>query len=316
MCIIFMDKSEIGSYVKAGDIAKQVKEFARELIEPGMKLIDIAEGIDAKILELGGEFGFPVGLGLNEVAAHFTPAPGCEEVAEGILKIDVGVAVDGFIADTAFSIDLTEDGKYKDMIEFNKKVLAAASEVIRSGMKVSDIGDAVADFVLEEGSEEFVVVQALCGHSLAHNTIHTAPSVSNHRNKNGHVFDDNAFAVEPFVSMGTGEIVEGKAGGIFVLKGKGAVRDRDARKVVDYVREKFEGRPFCLRYLVRGVRDEELDVEEKKLKFALSTLVRSGVFYEYPILLEGSRGVVSQFENTFVVSDGRVICTTKDSSNL
>jgi len=305
-----MDKSDIESYVKAGEIAKQVKVFAREIIRPGMKLIDIAEKIDAKILELGGEFGFPVGLGMNEVAAHYTPVPGCEEVAEGVLKIDVGVAVDGFIADTAFSMDLTEDGEFEDMLEFNEKALARATEVIRSGMKVSDVGNAVADFVSEEGSEDFVVVKSLCGHSLAHNTIHTSPTVSNHRNKNGHIFDDTAFAVEPFVSMGTGEIVEGKAGGIFVLKGKGVVRDRDARKVVDFVREKFEGRPFCLRYLVRGVRDGELDVEERKLKFALGMLVRSGVFYEYAILFEGSHGVVSQFENTFLISDGEVLCTT------
>jgi methionyl aminopeptidase len=127
-----MDKAEFDSYVKAGEIAKEVKKFARGLIKPGVKLIDVAEAVDTKIFELGGEPAFPVNLSLNEVAAHFTPAPGDDKVAEGILKVDLGVAVDGFIADTAFSVDLTEDGKFKEMIELNEKILADVTARISS----------------------------------------------------------------------------------------------------------------------------------------------------------------------------------------
>jgi methionyl aminopeptidase len=297
-----MERSAFDSYVKAGEIAKQVKDFARDFIEPGMKLIDIAEAIDSKIVELGGDFAFPVGLGVNEVAAHYTPRPDSEEVAEGILKVDVGVAVDGYIADTAFSIDLTEDGRFKDLIEFNEGVLLAATEVVRDGMRVSDIGDAVHDFVLDKKDERFVVVKSLCGHSLDRDIIHTAPNVSNHKNDNHYVFDDNAFAVEPFCSMGTGEIIEGKMGGIYVLKKDRRVRDRDAMKVIEYVKKNFKTRPFCERYLVRA--------GFTRLKFVLSTLIREGVLYEYPILLEKSRKPVSQAENTFVVANGEVVCTT------
>jgi len=136
-----MEKSEIESYVKAGEISKKIKKFAQEFIKPKMKLIEIAEAIDAKILELGGDFAFPVNLSLNEIAAHYTPAPDDETIAEGILKVDIGVAVDGFIADTAISIDLTENKKWTKMIELNKKILEEITNKIRPDMEVCDVGN-------------------------------------------------------------------------------------------------------------------------------------------------------------------------------
>jgi len=296
-----MDKSEFDSYVKAGEIAKKVKEFAREIIKPGVKLIDIAEGIDAKILELGGEIAFPVNLGLNEVAAHFTPGNDCEEVANGILKIDLGICVNGFIADTAFSVDLSEDGRFKNMIELNRKVLDAASKVVRVGMRVGDVGEAVQD-VMDDAGDDFVVIGGLCGHGLGENLIHTAPSIPNYRNDNDRVLDNMGFAIEPFLTSGDGEIFEGKGGGIYSLKDGGAVRDRDARKILEFVRERYGTRPFCARWLERE--------EFVKLRFALKTLVKLGIFYEYPMLIEKSRKPVSQIENTFVIFGNEVLCTT------
>jgi methionyl aminopeptidase len=296
-----MEKAEIDAYVKAGEIAKEVKVFARELIRPGMKLIDIAEGIDAKILELGGEFAFPVNLGLNEIAAHFTPAVGCEEVAEGILKVDLGVAVDGFIADTAFSVDLSEDGKFEEMIEFNEEILARASEVVKVGMEVRDVGEAVWR-VMDNVGDEFAVIKSLSGHSLAQDTIHAGLNISNYQNENKLVLDDIAFAVEPFVTSGVGDIFEGKGGGIYVLQSERNARDRDARKILEFIRENYGSRPFCARWLVKEGFG--------KLRFVLTTLVKQGILHEHAILIEKSRAPVSQIENTFVVANGKVICTT------
>ncbi|MFH0808420.1 MAG: type II methionyl aminopeptidase [archaeon] len=304
-----MDKSEIDSYVKAGEIAREVKEFARELVKPGMKLIDIADAIDAKILELGGDFAFPVNLGLNEIAAHFTPTSDCDIFAEGILKIDLGVVIDGFIADCAISFDLTTNGEFEEMIALNEKILTEASKTVKVGMKVRDVGEAVQN-VMDESGENYAVIKSLSGHALGKNTIHTAPTISNYRNDNKKILDNIAFAVEPFVTSGVGDIFEGKGGGIYALKGNGQTRDLDARKVLEFVQENYKTRPFCARWLLRKIRDKELDIVESKLKFVLGMLVRSGILYEYPILIEKSRKPVSQFENTFLIFDGKVICTT------
>jgi len=296
-----MEKNEIESYVKAGEIAKEIKSFARGLIKPGVKLIDVAEAIDAKIVELGGEPAFPVNLSLNEIAAHFTPAVGDESVAEGLLKVDVGVAVDGYIADTAFSVDLTKDGEFKEMLELNEKLLSEATKVVKSGMEVRDIGEACQD-ALEEWNEEngssFAVIKSLCGHSLAQGSIHAGLTISNYRNENKTVLDDIAFAVEPFVTTGVGDIYEGQPGGIYVLQSDDNVRDRDARLLLDFIRETFGTLPFCQRWIGE---------EFKKVRFSLSMMVKQGILHHYPQLIEKSRKPVSQFENTFVVADGKVV---------
>jgi methionyl aminopeptidase len=189
-----MDKFEFDSYIKAGEIAKKVKEFAREIIKPKMKLIDIAESIDAKILELGGEIAFPVNLGLNEIAAHFTPERECEEIANGILKVDLGICVNGFIADSAFSVDLSEDKKFEDMIKLNENILDAASRVVRIGMRVRDVGEAVQN-VMDNSRGNFVVIGGLCGHGLGKNLIHTTPSIPNYRNDNNKILNNMGFAI-------------------------------------------------------------------------------------------------------------------------
>ena len=319
-----MEKSEVESYVKAGNIAKEIKSFARGMIKPGVKLIDIAEGIDAKIIELGGEAAFPVNLSLNEIAAHFTPAVGDETKAEGLLKVDVGVAVDGYIADTAFSVDLTEDGKFKEMMELNENILESASSVVKAGMEVKDIGDACQDTLeawnASRGDGEsgmgnrFAIIKSLSGHALGKDQIHAGLTISNYRNDNKSELS-GAFAIEPFVTTGVGDIYEGQPGGIYVLQSDEPVRDRDARKLIAFVKERYKTRPFCLRWLaaaaeVSGVRCQVSGMTYNKIKFVISILVKQGVLHEYPLLIEKSKAPVSQFENTFVVGDGKVVCTT------
>ena len=320
-----MENNEFESYVKAGEIAKAVKSFARGLVKPGVKLIDIAKAVDAKIVELGGESAFPVNLSLNEVAAHYTPAPGDEMIAEGILKVDIGVCVDGFIADTAFSVDLTSDGKFGEMIALNEKILEAASGVVKVGMEVREVGDAVQETL--DGEEGFRVIKSLSGHSLGENDIHAGITISNYRNDNRKKFDDVAFAIEPFVTSGVGDIYEGRVGGIYVLQSEEQVRDRDAREVLKFVKENYKSRPFCLRWLVReaedGGRASRGDRQRvtgngkglsglsvNRLKFILGMLVKQGIIHEYPMLIEKSKAPVSQAENTFLISGGKVVCTT------
>lgn len=311
-----MNKKEFDSYVKAGEIARKIKKFARDLIKPGVKLIDVADAIDEKIFDLGGEPAFPVNLSLNEIAAHFTPEPDCEIVAEGILKVDIGVAVDGFIADTAFSVDLTSDGEYKEMIELNEEILGKISEEIlsgcpgvrASGCRVCDVGN-VAQGVLEKwnsnNDSRFSIIKSLSGHALAQDTIHAGLTISNYRNDNSTKLF-GAFAIEPFVTIGLGDVREGEPGGIYVLQSDSPVRDRDARGVLNFIKETFVTRPFCLRFL-----DGQFEgISLTRLKFILGGMVKQGILHEYPMLIEKSRAPVSQAENTFVINGENVVCTT------
>src|SRR3989338_7138381 len=116
-----MSPKELDTYKKAGSIAVKTITFARSFIKPGMLLLEIAEKIEAHIKKLDGSPAFPVNLSINEIAAHATPAYNDTETAHGLLKVDLGVHIDGFVADTAFSLDLENNDE-------NKRLIAAAEE--------------------------------------------------------------------------------------------------------------------------------------------------------------------------------------------
>ena len=69
-------KNALESYKKAGEIAKKVKTFIRPKIKPGVKVIELVDLAEKKIIELGGKTGFPVNISINHIAAHYTPPPG------------------------------------------------------------------------------------------------------------------------------------------------------------------------------------------------------------------------------------------------
>ena len=112
-----MDK-EITNIIKAGKICSDVKKWviSNSLVIKGVPLIDIAEKIENKIIELGGKPAFPVNTSINEVAAHYTPYFDDKSIAHGLIKIDFGVHVDGWAADNAISFDLENSQENKKLI--------------------------------------------------------------------------------------------------------------------------------------------------------------------------------------------------------
>src|SRR3989344_1896379 len=108
-----MEKNKI---IKAGEITKEIKIFARGFIKKNLSLLEIAERIETKMIALGGRPAFPVNLSIDNIAAHYTPSYNDETKAHGLLKVDFGVHIDGWISDTAFSIDLENSQENKKII--------------------------------------------------------------------------------------------------------------------------------------------------------------------------------------------------------
>ncbi len=294
-----MEQEVIEDYVQAGKIAKQVVEFAKGLIKPGMKLLEIADRVEEKIIGLGGGIAFPVNLSLNEVAAHYAPSSSDEKIAEGLLKVDIGVEINGYIADTAFSLDLTEDKKYTEMIGTNEKALANVLKKLNSESVVSDVAD-----LLHEISDEtdFLIINNLSGHSLSQYQVHSGTTISNYVNSNYKELKDMVIAIEPFFTTGRGEVYEAEHGEIFMLENEEKqVRNPDARKLLDFIKENYKTKPFCRRWL-----------EKKgfaKLNFLFGVLINEGVLYNFPVLVEKDKAPVSQAEHTVLFSD-KVLVTT------
>src|ERR1051325_8468106 len=94
----------------------------------------------AQIFKKGGEPAFPVNVSLNDIAAHYTAVPNDPITVKNndVLKIDVGVHIDGYIADTAVTVSY--DTKYQNLIDIAQKALDEAINIARSNTRVSDMG--------------------------------------------------------------------------------------------------------------------------------------------------------------------------------
>jgi methionine aminopeptidase len=158
-----MDSSELESYRKAGKIGVEVRAWSRKLVKPGAKLLDIAEAVESKIFEKGGRLAFPVNVCVNEVTAHYTPKFNDTAVLteNDVVSVDLGVHVDGFIADMAYTVDLT--GEYSKLLEVNELALEKSIEVVRPGASVSEIGEIVQSTITSAG---YKPIENLTGHEV------------------------------------------------------------------------------------------------------------------------------------------------------
>ncbi len=128
------------SYQRAGKIASEVRERARKKYHVGTTVFRICESIEAEIREMGGTPAFPVNISLNDIAAHYTAEPNdiLEVKDRDILKIDIGVQVDGYIADTAVTV--CYDPKSEELVRVAEMALNEAVKVAKADTKSNEIG--------------------------------------------------------------------------------------------------------------------------------------------------------------------------------
>ncbi|MDY6788875.1 MAG: type II methionyl aminopeptidase [Candidatus Nanohaloarchaea archaeon] len=293
-----MDEEVKENYIEAGKIAKDARDAAEEMSEPGVKLADIAEETEKIITERGAKPAFPVNLSLNAEAAHYTPAKDTErELSEGdLLKIDVGAHVDGYIADTAVTVDLGNHGKLTKAVS---SALKEAIDIAEAGENLGDIGETIQNEIESFGLKP---VRNLGGHGLDQYVQHSGDRIPNIETSTSSVLEaGNAYAIEPFATDGAGKVVEGGEGHIYKYEG-GNTRNRTARKVLKEIKRKYKTLPFASRWF---------DLSPGRLKLAFRNLTRSGVVHGYDILREEDRGMVSQKEHTILVLEDQVIVTTR-----
>lgn len=294
-----LTQQEIEKLKQAGEIAKKIKSFAKGIIKPKMSLIEIANQVDAKIEELGGKPAFPLNLSINEIAAHATPAFNEETLAHGLLKFDVGVHVDGYVADTAFSIDLEGSEENKKLIEAAESGLNAALETASSKATLQEIGRAIENAIKEKGAQPII---NLSGHSIDQYNLHSGITIPNYDNAQDFEIGSGSFAIEPFATSGAGRVKDGKPSGIYHLESEGQVRDAFAREVLAHIKEEYSTLPFCSRWLVKKFGSRAL--------IALKRLEEANILHHYPQLIETDRKPVAQAEHTIILTDKEKIITT------
>jgi len=289
------------SIIKAGEISAEVKKYARTFIKEGTPLLEIAEKIESKIIELGGKIAFPTNTSINEVAAHYTPSHNDETKAHGLIKIDLGVHIDGWIADTAFSLDLENNEENKKLIIASQEALKNAQKTIKENISTNQISKVIQETIESQG---FSPIINLAGHEMKQHELHAGLNIPNIDDKKEITIKKGLYAIEPFATNGSGKVYDGKPSGIYMVTDTKNIRSSIAREVLEFILEEYSTLPFCSRWLVKkfGV----------KALFGLRQLEENGNLHHFPQLIETGKGKVAQTENTMIVDEEGVLVTTKE----
>ncbi|MDY6775608.1 MAG: type II methionyl aminopeptidase [Halobacteria archaeon] len=274
---------------EAGEILVEVREEAADSVEPGVPLLEVAETAEERIRQLGGEPAFPVNISRNEEAAHATPSRDDEtEFGDDMVNLDIGVHVDGWIADSAVTVDMTGN---TDLAEAPEKALEAAIDVVEAGVSTAEIGRVIEETINDEG---FNPVYNLTGHGLDEYEQHTSPSIPNHAVDQGVTLDEgDVVAIEPFATDGTGRVNEKGSAEIYSLVEPDArIRSNAARDLLSTINDDYGTLPFAKRWL-----------PPKRLDMTVSRLERRDIVHSYPTLSEDEGCLVSQAEHTVVVEE-------------
>jgi len=210
-----------------------------------------------------------------------------------MVKLDIGVHVDGYIADTAITVDLSG---HPELVKAAEDALGAAIKLIRAGINTGEVGAVIGKTINDLG---YRPIMNLTGHGLERWNQHAPPAIPNKKFDRGAVLKEGAVvAIEPFATNGSGHVSERGIAEIYRLAESKSVRLPAARKVAGEL-ERYRGLPFAKRWL----RIERAD-------FALRQLEQVGAVHSYPVLKEDGKGLISQAEHTVIVTkDGCEVVT-------
>ena len=300
---------------KAAEIHRRVRKNVEGKIHPGMRLTEIADLIenttrkytDAEDLTKMEDptsrgIGFPTGLSINEIAAHFTPNKGDKTVLryEDVMKVDFGVQVNGNIIDSAWTVSF--DPQYDNLLTAVREATNTGIKEAGIDVRLTDIGEAIQEvmesYEVEINGETYGVkpCRNLCGHNIGPWRIHGGKSVP--IVKNGDITkmeEGEHFAIETFGTTGSGYVTsEGECSHY-------AQQDYDyelpslpsAKKLLQTINKNFGTLPFCRRYLDRIGEDDH--------ETALNYLVKQGYIQDYPPLVDIPGSYTAQYEHTILL---------------
>jgi methionyl aminopeptidase len=301
---------DVESYIKAGKAVIAAKKLARELIKPGASFLEIANKCEEEILKHNCELSFPVNMSLNEVAAHYSPSLKDKSIIpeRGLLKIDIGSHYDGYIADSAFTINLDEDVDLQKIIDAADEGLKAAIEIFMPGTKLYELGEVIHNKISNFGLNP---VKNLGGHELKRFNLHAGPFIPNTKDTqhNQILKPGVAYACEPFATPGDGWVQNGSNSYIYRLI-------RKPTKNIPYQElnymNKIEQLTHKLPFSPRIIEKNNI-ISSNQIERYINTFLRKKVIMEYPILIEQSKQYVSQQEDTIIIDmDGNSIVTTQE----
>lgn len=275
---------------EAGRIAAAARLLATREARSGALLSEVCGRIEQDIDRRGGGLAFPVQSSVNQVAAHYCPSPeDATTLAPGDLaKLDIGVHIDGWVVDTAVTVNVEDAPENRPLVEAAGAALVAAIAVARPGVLIHELSLRIESTIRSFGLRP---LRNLCGHGVARWTVHCPPPIPNIADISGDVLAEGAVvAVEPFATDGLGLVTESGAAQVFRLDPRQDDSAPGSHPEVLAAIRALRGLPFARRQLAAFDR---LALEE-----TLALLHREGRLTAYAPLVERTGRRVAQAEHT------------------
>jgi methionyl aminopeptidase len=211
--IIRKSTAEIETMASAGRVVADTIALVGEHLRPGVTTAELNELADEYIRSQGGTSsflgyrGYPASIctSPNDMVVHGIPDG--TTMAEGdILSVDVGVELDGFVADSAYTFPIGEVSEEAErLLEGCQAALAAGIEQCRVGNRLSDISHAIQ---VATESQGFSVVRSLVGHGVGR-SMHEEPQIPNYgeAGRGPLLAEGMTFAIEPMITAGSADVV-------------------------------------------------------------------------------------------------------------
>jgi methionyl aminopeptidase len=211
--IIRKAAAEIERMARAGEVVAETLALIGEHARPGVTTQELDELADEHIRSRGGTptfkgyRGYPASICVspNEMVVHGIPGP--YALREGdVLSVDVGVTLDGFVADSAYTFPIGEiTPEAERLLEGCQAALSAGIEQCHVGNRLSDISHAIQRVTEELG---YSVVRSLVGHGVGR-SMHEEPQIPNYGEpgRGPRLAEGMTFAIEPMITAGGPDVV-------------------------------------------------------------------------------------------------------------
>jgi len=298
------DEDAIQKFRLSGKILRETREEIKHYVREGMPIIDICEKAENLIRVKGGKPAFPCNVSINEIAAHYTSPPNDEKriPEKSIVKVDLGVHVDGYLTDTAVTVCFNPE--YRSLVKTAEQALKTAINIVHPGISTSKLGSIIEKTIKSRG---FKPISNLTGHQIGRYVVHAGTSIPNvsHISFFSKIKLGGIYAIEPFVTLpnAAGKVENGEETTIFRFLRRRALKSSYAKQLLKYIEENFRTLPFAERWLQNVVPKEHH-------REAFRELLSSKALMGYPIFVEASRKPVAQAEHTLMIVDGGCVILT------
>lgn len=294
-----MDTTTREALFRAGAVSREARERAVESVKEGGLLLDVAEEVEGLMARKGLKPAFPTCISIDQVAAHYSPThdDSLRFRRGNVVKLDLGAQLDGWIADTAITVEVGTRN-WTGLIRGSELALQTAIEAVHAGVPTRTLGEGIQRAIESHG---YRPVRNLTGHTIERYLLHAGKSVPNIAHGHDVLEAGEVVAIEPFASSGAGQVDGRRTGNIYRVLRVKSLKQAALNDFLQVLSREFRTLPFAERWAHR------LDSDAPAL---LNALVRSGTVMTYPALLDLDGGIVSQTEHTMIVGPTGAEVTT------